>query len=387
MLSAVSMIQAVNENFNHDGLYESSVPAMSFAGLDAIQVCSAGRAAVMYEAVCFREFAVQSDEILAEAVMTNPDAVDVLSENIFSNIAEKAKKVFDKIVAAVKALIQRIKAFFFKLAGKTDKWVKIMEVRVREARKTGNRRDGITYEMHDWDEAYISKSGGLVNSIDKLIETWSKNCEGLKFSDYKSDLISRVQSTAPKTDDYKKETDEYYKSNKDHSDRAEEIKAENKENFIKELNSAFGTNGSDESDVYSAIRKKCRKDEESKTSRKIASSIDSMMSTVKDSGKIKTDLEKTYSKYLKRLEKVKADLSKSVDFNIPNSKDISPTAIAEMRENLKNDLDDVVQITTMYHSAVSQAQQIQLSAHNEMIKEYMNAVTAYCNGKPTKDEE
>lgn len=386
MLSAVSMIQAMNENFNHDGLYESTVPAMSFAGLDAIQVCSAGRAAVMHEAVCFREFAVQSDEILAEAVMTNPDAVDVLSENIFSNIAEKAKKVFDKIVAAVKALIQRIKAFFFKLTGKTDKWVKIMEVRVREARKTGNRRDGITYEMHDWDEAYISKSGGLVTGINSLVDAWDKEYGKLKFNDIKSRVIAIAQQ-APKTEDYDKEKDEYYQANKDSDDHADEIKTEMKEDFVKELNSSFGTNGSDESEVYSAIRKKCMKDEETKTSRKIASSIDGMMSTVKDSGKVKTDLEKIYNKYLKKLEKAKTDLSKSVDFNIPNTKETSPTAIAEIRESFKKALDGAVQVTTMYHSAVSQAQQIQLSAHNEMIKEYMNAVTAYCNGKPSKNEE
>lgn len=386
MLSAVSMIQAVNENFNHEGLHESSVPAMSFVGLDAIQACSAGRAAVMYEAVCFREFAVQSDEILAEAVMTNPDAVDVLSENIFSNIAEKAKKVFDKIVAAVKALIQRIKAFFFKLTGKTDKWVKIMEVRVREARKTGNRRDGITYEMHDWDEAYISKSGGLVKAIESLVKTWETEYGKMKFSEIKSKIISTAQD-APKTADYDKEKDEYYQANKDSDDHADEIKTEAKEAFVKNLNTVFETNGSDEAEVYSAVRKKCMKDEESKTSRKIASSIDSMMATVKDSGKIKTDLEKTYNNYLKKLEKAKADLSKSVDFNIPNTKETSPTAIAEIRESFKKTLDAAVQITTMYHSAVSQAQQIQLSAHNEMIKEYMNAVTAYCNGKPSKTEE
>ena len=386
MLSAVSMIQAVNENFNHENLCESSVPAMSFVGLDAIQVCTAGRAAVMHEAVCFREFAVQSDEILAEAVMTNPDAVDVLSENIFNNIAEKARKVFDKIVAAVKALIQRIKAFFFKLTGKTDKWVKIMEVRVREARKTGNRRDGITYEMHDWDESYISKSGGLVTGISGLVDAWDKEYGKLKFNDIKS-RITTIAQQAPKTEDYDKEKDEYYQANKDSDDHADEIKTEIKEDFVKELNSSFGTNGSDESEVYSAIRKKCMKDEETKTSRKIASSIDSMMSTVKDSGKVKTDLEKIYSKYLKKLEKAKADLSKSVDFNIPNTKETSPTAIAEIRESFKKALDGAVQVTTMYHSAVSQAQQIQLSAHNEMIKEYMNAVTAYCNGKPSKDED
>lgn len=386
MLSAVSMIQAMNENFNHDGLYESTVPAMSFAGLDAIQACAAGRAAVMHEAVCFREFAVQSDEILAEAVMTNPDAVDVLSENIFSNIAEKAKKVFEKIVAAVKALIQRIKAFFFKLTNKTDKWVKIMEVRVREARKTGNRRDGITYEMHDWDEDYISKTGGIANAIKALIEHWEKEYGTKKFSTYKEELIAAAKNT-PSTAEYDKDSDDNYASNVDRNERAEELKASRTENFVAKLNDVFGTSGSDESDIYSAIRKKCRKNEETATAHKIAGNIDNMMTSVKNSGSLKTALENIYKGYLNKLEKAKADLSKSVDFNIPDTKGNSPTAIAEVREKFKKDLNEVVQITTLYHSAVSQAQQIQLSAHNEMIKEYMNAVTAYCNGKPSKDEE
>ena len=383
MLNTIALINALNENFSDD-LHEgySSIPAMNLSHLDAAEACSASRMAVMQEAVTFRQTCVQADEIITEAVLSNRYD-DVRSEGVFSAIADKAKKVIDKIIAAVKGTIERIKAFFFKLTGKTDKWIKVMGPRLNAARKTANQRRDLDYEMHEWDQGYINS---IPDNIDKLVNGWKNAVDGVSFESIKADAV-RAASSAMSTEGYKEEDDEAYQENKEHDENLDEYRKSFEDGLMKNISTAFGVDVSDRSDVAAEINKKCMNGSTEKISVKVSDILDSAWKAIERSSKIRDKLTETYNGYLKKLEGFKSKINKNTDFKFPDSKDKSATHLESIRTRARNLIADQVWATEQVHSMVTSIQQVNFSALNTMVQEYMNAITAYCNGRPAKKED
>ena len=139
------------------GGYNSYTPAMEFTGdLDESTFLSA-RAAILTEAVGISEFCHQSEEILTEAVMNDLDRAVVISENAFDTVIQKIKKLIDKIIQVIKGLFNKVKAFFYTLTGKTDKWVKLIRPRAKAASQRKNKGE-IEASMHEWNLDRIGKA-------------------------------------------------------------------------------------------------------------------------------------------------------------------------------------------------------------------------------------
>ena len=384
MLSTIAMIQAMNENFN-GGLTESTasnVPAMNLSHLDAVEACSAARMAVMQETAAFRQTYVQSDEIITESIV-NGTYDDAMSENVLSAIVEKGKKVVEKIIAAVKGMIERIKAFFFKLTGKTDKWIKVMEPRLNEARKTANQRKDLDYSMHNWNQSYVNS---IPDGIGKLVNDWEKDVDGISFEKIKSEAMEAAKS-AMSTEDYKEDEDKAYQENKKYDEDLDDTRKEKEDKLVDSIKTAFGVDVSDRSDATAEINKKCMNDSAEKTSVKVSGILDNAWKTVKESAKTREKLTKTYNDYLKKLEKFKSKIDKSTDFKFPDSKGKSATHLESIRTKARNAINDAVWITEQYHSTITSVQQVNFAVLNTMVQEYMNAITAYCNGRPAKKED
>ena len=383
MLSAVTMIQAINESVSNGYITESTVPAMAFHGLDAVEACYASRNAVLTEAVDFYNFCQQTDEIMVEAALSNPSSLEILQENVFENMASKAKKIFDKIIAAVKGLWERIKASFYKLFGKTKKWYEVMKKRVEEAKKTNSYRAHITYDMHDWNTSYMSKEG-MPSKLDDLISDWKEAYDKKKAADFKTEYSSPYSGSLGAKDS---EPDAQLK--KDLSAAKEDKSDEENEKLLDDVNRLFGVGGADLSAAYDEIRKKCTNDKSEKESVKVSGNVDTYMTAVKGSNDQYTKLEKAYKKYLNELTKAKEALVRASNSSVKveNEKEKNSENMTTMREIVSAKIQAGIKITERYHAAITQIQSIHLTMFNTMINEYMGAVTAYCNGKPKKDED
>ena len=157
-----------------DAISESAIGSTNIAGIQPYEFigsmaeCTAEfNYEVMSEAANFMEFYANSEEIMTEAAVMNPAAIDTLSESVFGKIKEGVTKFIDKIIAMVKGIVEKLKAFFFKLTGKTDKWLNIMKPKIKDAQ--GRRGSSeMTYEMHEWYVEYVNK--GLLDGITALLQ-------------------------------------------------------------------------------------------------------------------------------------------------------------------------------------------------------------------------
>ena len=161
MLNEFKLFAAVNESVNNAALYENNIEPYPFTGLDCVDAMHEASYMIMSEAAAYDELSAGVDELLVEAVMTNPEAVDSLSESVLTTIGKAFKKIIDKLIAAVRGLIEKIKAFFAKFTGQTDKWLKIMEPKVNAAKDSD-----VKYSMYKWDEAFILT--GIKEGIGKM---------------------------------------------------------------------------------------------------------------------------------------------------------------------------------------------------------------------------
>lgn len=269
------------------GGYSSYIPAMEFTGdLDESTFLSA-RAAILTEAVDISEFCHQSEEILTEAVMNDLDRAVVISENAFDTVVQKIKKLIDKIISIIKGLFNKIKAFFYTLTGKTDKWVKLIRPRARAASQRKNKGE-IEATMHEWNLEAIK---GVDNDIAKKVN---------EMNDF--NIVSDMAGFVEKVDADGTEMDD---------DAIDKI-------FIKEMK----MNVADLSaETLKSLMNEAWEKLAGGEKTTVTKSIDSMISAVEGSKKLKTSLENGLSSAERAYQAVKRKLDKASD-DFKNTDDI-----------------------------------------------------------------
>ena len=178
MLNVFTLNQRINESAGYTADVKSILEAVDkYEFVGSIDEASNEFAInLMNESVSFQEMLVGSEEVLAEAAMTNPDRLDTIQENVFTGIKEKVLAVINKIIAMVKGIIAKLKEFYYKLTGKTDKWAKAIKPRITAAKNRTGYSDA-TAEMYSWDEEYITS--GMSGAISKLMDNMSKTLNGM----------------------------------------------------------------------------------------------------------------------------------------------------------------------------------------------------------------
>lgn len=262
------------------GGYNSYTPAMEFTGeLDESTFMTA-RTAVLTEAVGISEFCHQSEEILTEAVMNDLDRAVVISENAFDTVVQKIKKLIDKIIAVIKGLFNKIKAFFYTLTGKTDKWVKLIRPRVRAASQRKGKGE-VEASMHEWNLSDI-------NTISNHITEYVNDINAIDVESNMADYVTKVAADGTEMDAdaidkiFIREMQIKDLDNKDFSD----LSAESLKNFMNVMWERLS--GGEKTTV--------------------TKSVDSMISAVEGSKKLKASLDKGLSSAERAYQSVKKKL-------------------------------------------------------------------------------
>ena len=130
MLNVFTSFAAVNEAVSGMRGAEdmtSSIAEYNFEGLDLLESIQECQNQIMVEAVSCDEFAIGANELIAEAAMNNPDAVEVLTESALDGVMGKLRSLLEKLISMVKSMIVKVKAWFAKFFGRTDAWVKLFK--------------------------------------------------------------------------------------------------------------------------------------------------------------------------------------------------------------------------------------------------------------------
>lgn len=371
----------------------SPIAAYEF-GTDNLDECTADmNFRIMHESADLAEIIVSTDELLAEAAMTSPERVDVLHENVFKTIKEGVVKFFDKIISMVKGIIEKIKAYFYKMTGKTDKWVKIMEPKIQAAQRQPGYSD-FSVECYRWNADYLSANGELAANVGKLVDDWREKVQqgdkkAKKVSDYGKDIIADAadyKGTKKNPTDADSEGVKSYVADEDKL--AGEFKKDREEfekNFAKTVASIMGVGSASSIDVvWAEVTKKAQGGTE-KVETKVGGDAGKMLNVVKESGKSVEAIKKVYEKHLKDLIDYKAALEKiGSDLTIKDEDKYPSEVVRVLREGFKAYYDLVMKQTTMYESTANSARQLHTNLVQSMTSEYMTVLTKFAGYKGKK---
>lgn len=375
-----------------DAISESAVGSTNIAGIQPYEFigsmaeCTAEfNYEVMSEAANFMEFYANSEEIMTEAAVMNPAAIDTLSESVFGKIKEGVTKFIDKIIAMVKGVIEKLKAFFFKLTGKTDKWLNIMKPKIKDAQ--GRRGSSeMTYEMHEWNVEYVTNGlqSGISSFIKDVLPSDIDSTINKIVSDTKAVAVSNTTSANDKADSA---------GSKESLSRLDNlIEQENKEfeemrdNFPGTLAKAVGVSSDSTIDaVWKAVNEKATGGE--KKTVQIGNQIDSMLNGIEGSKKCIDGLKKAYDQHLKDLgnfrKKIESSFSKLELFDKDTKLSGAVTSTAKNYANTVSK--NLVAELQMNETACNNARGMNVSFVQTMTTEYMNALTRFAGYKEKKD--
>lgn len=375
MLNVFTSFAAVNEAVSGGAaaFTANNIPEYNFEGLSVVEAFQECCNQTMIEAANFDEFAIGADEMIVEAAMSNPYNVEVLTEAAANGIWDKLKRLIDKLISMVKGLLTKLRAFFAKFFGKTESWCKLVEPKVKTAKPDSE----LTYAMWDWDEGYVGSA--ISDGARKLFEAWKTQWADRTIDSMitaSQQMYAKHKGDSPDADtDFAKEFDDVL--GKKREDLGDTLTAD--------MEAAFGVTAASMDEVRVAIVRKAHGDTDSKNSaKKIAGSMNSMFSYVKESKKTIEKIEKTYKDNLTTLTNFRKKLDKTLVVKDAGSDDKnSSTASAIVREANKA-VQTVSAYTSAYQNAISNCSQLNVSLVQEMVKEYMNAVTKCINSKAVK---
>lgn len=380
-----------------DAISESAIGSASIAAIQPYEFigsmaecASEFKYEVMSEAAGFMEFYANSEEIMTEAAVMNPSAMDVLAENVFTKIKDHVLKFIDKILAMVKGLVEKLKAFFFKLTGKTDKWLNVMRPKIKEAQ--GRRGSSeVTYEMHEWNVEYVNS--GLQAGISTLVDNAVK--KALPGTDVEKAIANRANiaksnaTSFSQSADDNAESDDSKASLKLFDAKIEELNNDiekYRDEFPATVASAVGVSENSTLDaVWKAVTDKATGGE--KKTVKVGTQVDSMVKGVEGSKKCIDGLKKVYEQHVKDLSNYRKQVESTFKkIELFDKDDKTAGAVKSSASQYLNAYSKkIVNILQMNETACSNAQGMNTSFVQTMTTEYMNALTRFAGYKEKKD--
>lgn len=398
MLSVYKLTNAINESASGVSTIES-IPAYNFVGgLD--EATSEMNYILMSEAVDLMAFQTGASEIMTEAAINNPDSLSALSENVFQTVGAKVKAFIDKVIAMVKGIIEKIKAFFFKLTGKIDKWLGVMKPRITKASGFSGAGDQ-NIEMHKWDVDYIATEGGLASGLGAMADKMTKKAND-KFtaverfkqdiastkSEYMNDNMREKGGDDPAVKSAVEAMEKELTELKDDAgDTADVFRGE-----IAEALDVTGENPNTMDDVWAAVTKRATGGE--KVTMKFSEAaggkgVDGMLKAIEGSKKSISALKKSYEKHLSDLGKLKTAVEKA--FKTESKVEKIDKFPAELRGKYQNVISELSNEATKGISIMESAMNTAKSKHigyvQQMTSEYMSALSKYANFKGKKKDE
>lgn len=395
MLSVYKLSNMVNESANGVMSINTIAPYEFIGGLD--EATSEMNYVLMAEAADMVSIYTGAGEIMTEAAINNPDSLSALSENVFQTVGAKVKAFIDKVIAMVKGMIEKIKAFFFKLTGKIDKWLTVMKPRINKAAGISGASDQ-EVEMHKWDVEYIATEGGMASRLGKMAEEMTKKSED-KFTYVEELKTSIAMIKSGMSDDYRKKNadDTGVARAVQDMDAAIEKAKTSTEDIVEESRKMAAAaldveDGNSMDEIWSAVTKRATGGE--KITMKFSEAaggkgVDGMLKGVENSKKSIEALKKAYEKHLNDLGKLKSAVEKAFKTDSKIDKiDEFPT---ELRGKYQTVITDTANMATKHISIAESVLNTAKSKHiayvQQMTSEYMSALSKFANYKGKKKDE
>lgn len=386
MLSAFNLAQRINESAAAGNQGMGTIEAHSFIGTMA-EATAEFNEIILGEAVNISEFHAGAEEILAEAATTNPASLEAINENVFTTIKEGVSKFFEKLKAMVKGIVEKLKAFFYKLTGKTDKWLSVMKPRIEAAKRNSGTGD-LTMEMHKWDTAFITE--GMLAGVSKMLDAELpvvKEVENVAKAFVSAESIGAPATKANPVDPDNDKTKAVVKQLEEMNDKLKNDREENKSVIIKSLAGHLGV--SSDSSMDSMVKDVAHKATGGeKVAVKFVSEIgvDKMVAAVDKSKDTIDGLKKAYEKHLKKIhddqKKVEAALAK---VDVKNPEKYATEVVRVAKACLSNYTSNITTNYSFMESATNTIRGMNVKYVQDMISEYMGALSKYAGAKSKKD--
>lgn len=314
MISVFDMAMALTESAEH-GFHSGGVSVQPMYIPESMNICESIEYVnneIMLEAADYAVFSSQVDDLMMEAAMKNPEIIGSLSENVITNIGASIKKFFTKVIAGIKTIINRIKEFFAKFTGKTEKWVSLIEPRI--AKLGGYSGDATIVNDYKWNEKMVNE--GLAAGINNVLADMAKikdfkeviDCD---VADFNSGLAAGTANDAA-IDNAIADLDKEIETMK-------ESESDAMETLMKGIKIGGGASSVEE--FWKNIDKLVRGGEKVDRKASELGGINGMMNFIKKSAETATKLkdayekmQKTYedtsSKWEKKINKLSADITK-----------------------------------------------------------------------------
>lgn len=389
--SIMSLSEAVSRSRYYG--YNDNVAPYEFA-TDDINECSAEMDYVLTsESVTMAELFAVTEEIMAEAAVTSPRSLGVITENVFTKIKDGLKKFFDKIIAMVKGIIDKLKAFFYKMTGKTSKWLEVMKPRIEAVKSNQTGWEQVKAETYPYDQTYIYTT--MNQAVAKLADQWNgsdnpmtKMYEGVK---------AWIKDVAAKGSEYERPTDGEDKKPgavkeddpqlkelvKDTKDTLKDLE-DDKKKFPKDVASIIGVSANSSMDaIWAECSKKARGGKAEKVSVTIGSNVDKMITALEQQSDKVSDLKDAYEKHLKDLVEFKSNLDQD-DIKLDENDKIPGNLRSAIQDNANAAFKYISEMTSLVESAMNKARSVNLALIQEMASSYMSALTTFASYKAPK---
>lgn len=378
MLNIFKLQEAVNESVTGNVASLASIKAYDFIGtMD--EATAEFNYELMAEAVEFHEFVAGAEEIMTEAALNNPDRLDTIQESVFENIKTGLTKFFEKIKAMIKGIIEKLKGFFYKLTGKTDKWVSIMKPRIEKAKQATGAAD-ISYEMHNWNKEFILT--GMKEAIEKLDakalsgSDTAKNRLSSNIAEY-ANRAKAEKGSNPDADKFKAEVEKLDRETQKTNDEIEAFK----DTFAEDVAEVFGVKNNSSLDaVWTDIAHKATGGE--KTEVKFRGMVDDMLKSIEGSKKTVDNLKKFYDKHLKEINDMQTKCNTVIEkFDIKGEDKLPIEIVRAARAAVQAYSKKITNEMSAYESACNTARGQNVKYVQDMTSEYMNALTKFAGVK------
>lgn len=391
MINAYMLAESVNNSMAYGGGGYGYVEPYPFTG--SLSECTATMAyEIMSEACSMNEMFAVTDEIMAEAAMSNPDVLDTLCEATFQSIIDGVKKFFDKIISMVTGIIDKLRAFFAKMTGNVDKWMQVMKPKITAVMGSASDWRSVTAEIYDYDENYIVAT--MPAGIGTLVANW-RNDTGAKGG---KDPVAGLRSFAGTVDkDVERnnqrgdpvtyqnpKTDNAINSMNQSTEALKNELKKKQEGFVGIVAKAFGTSAASSLDaVWSETARKARGGQTQRVTKTIGSEVDAMMKSLEASKQTIKDIADKYDTHLKDLK----DYRKAIDdakIGVSDNDRVPPPVLNAARQWYSAKQNIATTMTSLYEKALNRARELNISYAKDMCKEYMGALTKFANHKGGK---
>lgn len=342
------------------------------------------------------EMVTVTDEILAEAAINNPDALDSLSESVFSGIIDGVKKFFNKIISMITGIIDKLMAHIYQVTGKTDKWLKIMEPKIKDVLQHQGGYEDVEYEMYEYDPDYINDGmavgfGNLVAAFDTEAKTMSG---GNSMKSAIGKIKGRINSQAGRTP----LPDQVNAANADNPN-LQEINNLSKEiqtslshfteDFWKIVAGHMGVNGAKtKEEVWAYCIKKARKsDTADKKAIKFGRDADTMLTAIKNSNKGVSAIKDHYKTHLEAVKKLRDEytaIASEADSAVKESTRVPKNVTDALVALIRAHSDAMVKKVGLYEGALNSGRDKNVALQKELMSTYMSALTKLASYKAPK---